>query len=487
MQVIDLILENIQQFDKPILIYGAGKYAAIFLTYLKTQRNADRVKGCIVSQSDDAQGFLFGFPVKSVDAIEILQEYTIIVAVAKKNSEAIYQKLMKQSATLCYQITDELIENIGKTIASFFSAYPIDEHKVFIDCFEGLGYRCNCKYLAEEFKKYDYEVVWNLSDKAVDDIPEWITKVKRYSFEYFREVYTSKIYITNDGVEPKIHKRENQIFICSWHGAGPFKKTNIDLCPMNAELKKYFEEMYRNIDIFVSPSKFNTQVIRRAFGYEGEILECGSPRMDCLLNKNNFRDKICGYYKIDPKSKIVLYAPTFRKSSIGDEGSPVTSFEKYDIKWEMIRESLEKRFGGSFVLLYRFHHMLYRFAESRMAYPDAINVTLYPDVQELLGAADVLITDYSSIMWDFSLQRKPVFLYQNDVDEYIRDRGFYSDIEEWPYIKARTSEELSEKILGFDNDKYVTELNQFLEKYGTFDDGHACERTIEHISRMLER
>ena len=209
--------------------------------------------------------------------------------------------------------------------------------------------------------------------------------------------------------------------------------------------------------------------------------------MDCLLNKNNFRDKICGYYKIDPKSKIVLYAPTFRKSSIGDEGSPVTSFEKYDIKWEMIRESLEKRFGGSFVLLYRFHHMLYRFAESRMAYPDAINVTLYPDVQELLGAADVLITDYSSIMWDFSLQRKPVFLYQNDVDEYIRDRGFYSDIEEWPYIKARTSEELSEKILGFDNDKYVTELNQFLEKYGTFDDGHACERTIEHISRMLER
>ena len=300
-------------------------------------------------------------------------------------------------------------------------------------------------------------------------------------------MYTSKIYITNDGVEPKIHKRENQIFICSWHGAGPFKKTNIDLCPMNAELKKYFEEMYRNIDIFVSPSKFNTQVIRRAFGYEGEILECGSPRMDCLLNKNNFRDKICGYYKIDPKSKIVLYAPTFRKSSIGDEGSSVTSFEKYDIKWEMIRESLEKRFGGSFVLLYRFHHMLYRFAESRMAYPDAINVTLYPDVQELLGAADVLITDYSSIMWDFSLQRKPVFLYQNDVDEYIRDRGFYSDIEEWPYIKARTSEELSEKILGFDNDKYVAELNQFLEKYGTFDDGHACERTIEHISRMLER
>lgn len=487
MQVIELKITDIKQLDKSILIYGAGKYASIFLTYLQTQGINSSVKGCIVSQIDDNKVFLSDLSVKSVDEIEDLKSYTIVIAIAKKNAEAIYHKLEEQGVDIGYQVTSEMIADMASEIATFFSLYPIDENKVFIDCFEGLGYRCNCKYLAEALKKYDYEIVWNLSDRAVDDIPEWITKVKRYSFEYFREVYTSKIYITNDGVEPKIHKRENQIFICSWHGAGPFKKTNIDLCPMNAELKKYFEEMYRNIDIFVSPSKFNTQVIRRAFGYEGEILECGSPRMDCLLNKNNFRDKICGYYKIDPKSKIVLYAPTFRKSSIGDEGSPVTSFEKYDIKWEMIRESLEKRFGGSFVLLYRFHHMLYRFAESRMAYPDAINVTLYPDVQELLGAADVLITDYSSIMWDFSLQRKPVFLYQNDVDEYIRDRGFYSDIEEWPYIKARTSEELSEKILGFDNDKYVTELNQFLEKYGTFDDGHACERTIEHISRMLER
>lgn len=487
MQIIDLKKINRDKSYKPILIYGAGMYASIFLSYLQIQGEISSVEGCIVSKLNGDTRFLFDMPIKSIDEIENIDGYAIIVAAAKKNSKLIYEKLVERNVSLCYQISNECIEDMVNGIETFFSNYPVQKNKVFIDCFEGLGYRCNCKYLAEALKKYDYEIVWNLSDRAVDDIPEWITKVKRYSFEYFREVYTSKIYITNDGVEPKIHKRENQIFICSWHGAGPFKKTNIDLCPMNAELKKYFEEMYRNIDIFVSPSKFNTQVIRRAFGYEGEILECGSPRMDCLLNKNNFRDKICGYYKIDPKSKIVLYAPTFRKSSIGDEGSSVTSFEKYDIKWEMIRESLEKRFGGSFVLLYRFHHMLYRFAESRMAYPDAINVTLYPDVQELLGAADVLITDYSSIMWDFSLQRKPVFLYQNDVDEYIRDRGFYSDIEEWPYIKARTSEELSEKILGFDNDKYVTELNQFLEKYGTFDDGHACERTIEHISRMLER
>lgn len=487
MNIRDVKLENQQQFNKPVLIYGAGQYASIFLTYLQIQEKIGSVKGCIISHKEKNEKVFRGLAIRCVDEIKNIQDYMIIVAVARKNTNLIYQKLEERGVEQCYQLTDESIEVMLASIATYFSSFPIQDNRVFMDCFEGLGYRCNCKYLAEEFKKNDYEVVWNLSDKAVDDIPEWIIKVKRYSFEYFREAYTAKICITNDGVETKIKKRNEQVYICTWHGAGPFKKVNIDLCRDNECLKKRIQEEYRRIDFFISASKFNTQVIRRAFGYDGEILEYGSPRMDCLFKKNDFRQKICNYYRIDPDKKILLYAPTFRKSSIGDNSCPIISFEKYDLKWKMIQDALKKRYKEPFVLIYRFHHSLYRFAESKVVYSDAINVTLYPDVQELLGAADFLITDYSSIMWDFSLQRKPVFLYQNDIDEYIRDRGFYSDIEEWPYIKARTSEELSEKILGFDNDKYVTALNQFLEKYGSFDDGHACEKVIEHISQIFSR
>lgn len=481
MQVIELKITDIKQLDKSILIYGAGKYASIFLTYLQTQGINSSVKGCIVSQIDDNKVFLSDLSVKSVDEIEDLKSYTIVIAIAKENAEAIYHKLEEQGVDIGYQVTSEMIADMASEIATFFSLYPIDENKVFIDCFEGLGYRCNCKYLAEALKKYDYEIVWNLSDRAVDDIPEWITKVKRYSFEYFREAYTAKFYITNNGVEAKIYKRKNQVFICPWHGSGPFKKINIDLCQENIKLKKSIQEEYRNIDLFISSSKFNSQVIRRAFGYEGEILECGSPRMDCLLQKNNFRDKICKYYHIDRNCKIVLYAPTFRKACIGDEGPLITSFEKYDLQWEMIQKALEKRYKEPFVFLYRFHHGLYRYTQSNVSYQGAVNVTFYPDVQELLGAADILLTDYSSIMWDFSLQRKPVFLYHNDVDEYIEKRGFYSQIDEWPYIKAKTSEGLCEKILHFDNEKYLWELDAFLKKYGTFDDGHACKKVMERI------
>lgn len=481
MQIEDLRLFNIEEANKPVLIYGAGKYASVFLTYMQMKEMGDGVKGCIVSNVYENNSWLWNLPIKSVDEIENLKEYMIVIAVIQKNANSVYRKLEEKEVTVCYQITTDLFEKITNEIATFFHGDLIQKNKVFIDCYAGLGYRCNCKYIAKELKKHGYEIIWNLSDRAIDDIPEWITKVKRYSYEYFREAYTSKIYITNDSVEPIIHKKQNQLFVCSWHGAGPFKKINIDLCPDEVELKNSIQKMYHNIDIFISPSEFNTQVIRRAFGYEGEVLECGSPRVDCLLHKNNFRNKICEYYQIAPDSKIVLYAPTFRKASIGDEGSPIVSFENYDLEWNLILEALEKRFEGSFVLLYRFHHQLYRFAQSNVSYSGAVNVTRYPDVQELLGAADILITDYSSIMWDFSLQRKPVFLYQKDVDEYMRDRGFYSKIEDWPYIKARTSEDLCEKILQFDNKKYISELNLFLEKYGTFDDGHACERTVERI------
>lgn len=481
MKIIDLNLEDAEQFDKPILLYGAGKYASIFLTYLQTRSVVEKIKVCVVSQVEENESIFRNLPVKCIDEIKNYEKYAVVIAVANKNMRAICQNLEKRNLDVSYQITSGLIDSMARKIADFFSSYSIQEKKVFFDCFEGLGYRCNCKYIAEELAKHDYKIVWNLSDKAVNDVPNRIKVVKRYSFDYFYEVYTAGIYITNNGVESRIYKRKNQKFICTWHGSGPFKKINIDLCKENENLKRYIREEYNNIDLFISSSKFNTQIIRRAFGYEGEVLECGSPRVDCLLQKNDFRNKICEFYHINPENRIVLYAPTFRKASIGDEGAIISSFEKYDLQWNLIQKALEMRFEGSFVLLYRFHHGLYSFAQSEISYPNAINVTNYSDVQELLGAADILITDYSSIMWDFSLQRKPVFLYQNDVEEYIESRGFYSEIDEWPYEKAKTNDELCEKICQFDNDKYVMELNYFLKKYGTFDDGHACRRVMERI------
>ena len=149
--------------------------------------------------------------------------------------------------------------------------------------------------------------------------------------------------------------------------------------------------------------------------------------------------------------------------------------------------ALRNRFKNEFVLLYRFHHQLYNSKERIEFYENGIDVTLYPDIQELLVAADVVITDYSSLMWDFSLQRKPVFLYQSDAKEYENNRGFYAPVSEWPYPQAHTQDELIELIVHFDNEAYLRELNLFLEKYGSCDDGHASERVVKRIMEVVER
>jgi CDP-glycerol glycerophosphotransferase len=176
------------------------------------------------------------------------------------------------------------------------------------------------------------------------------------------------------------------------------------------------------------------------------------------------------------QKKIVLYAPTFRKEV-------EKSISVYNLDFERISQALSKRFDGEFLVLYRFHHMLYETNYNYECIPMGINVSSYPDVMELLLISDVLITDYSSIMWDFSLMRRPVFLYHNDIEEY--DRGFYCDPDEWPYPKAKTSDEMVSKINNFDEEQYVKDLGSFFQRFHSFDDGHASECIVNRIVDVM--
>ena len=104
-----------------------------------------------------------------------------------------------------------------------------------------------------------------------------------------------------------------------------------------------------------------------------------------------------------------------------------------------------------------------------------------------MAAADVLITDYSSIMWDFSLQRKPVFLYHNDVDEYLSTHGLYSSPSDWPYPQAHSQEEMELLIKKFDEKEYKEAVNDFLAEYGSTDDGHATEKIVKRLLKEMEQ
>lgn len=322
------------------------------------------------------------------------------------------------------------------------------------------------------------KLVWLVSDNYICDLPDGITKVVINSPQFYKEILTAKVYITNTVHLLYKHKRADQFFINTWHGYGPFKLAEGAVNKDAASRERYTKSNAAS-DLFLTASRFYTQIYRDSFFYEGEVMECGAPRNDVFFKDNNtIKAFVYENLGISIDKKILLYAPTFREDT-------ANSFQKYDIDMKRVLNALEQRFGGQYILVYRFHHYLYALGMPKNFYADAIDATYYTDIQELLVVADVVITDYSSLMWDFSLQRRPVFLYQNDEKDYENDRGFYSPVSEWPYPKAHTQDELVDTIMHFDNNEYIKKLNAFFEKYGSCDDGHAAERVVKRIMNEI--
>ena len=145
-----------------------------------------------------------------------------------------------------------------------------------------------------------------------------------------------------------------------------------------------------------------------------------------------------------------------------------------------IAKALEEKFEKKFVFLVSRHpnnHIDYTFASG----DKYIEIDRRQDFEEVLAATDVLITDYSGCMYDFSFTKKPIFLFQSDYEEYLSDRNFYISMNELPYVKARSNEELIEKIKGFDNAEYIEKLDSFMEKMGNYDDGTAASKVVDYI------
>ena len=221
-------------------------------------------------------------------------------------------------------------------------------------------------------------------------------------------------------------------------------------------------------------------MFRESFLYGGEIAEWGSPRNDILFAPEKchiIRSKVFDKFSILEETLVILFAPTFRRKLGGE-------LEIKGMDFHTIGNCLKEKYEKRVIVLNRFHH-----ASSNKYFSNddfIIDATDYIDVMELIIASDILITDYSSIMWDFSLTGKPVFLYQPDIKEYSQERGFYWPVEEWPYPRAETMGGLCDIIKNFDDEKYQKDLDTFFEKDQSFDDGHACERLAERIMDVIE-
>ena len=248
----------------------------------------------------------------------------------------------------------------------------------------------------------------------------------------------------------------------------------------NPYYKYYFKLQEKKTSAILSNSTFFTEeVVHKSFGYYNiKVLEFGMPKNDVFFRDHaKVREEVCHYFGIkdNKDTGIVLYAPTFRGSA--HNGAFLAKEEQLSIKNTI--EWLSKRFHKQFIFLFRAHH-----AMKDIDMEGALSATQYPDMQDLLCAADVLITDYSSCMHDFSLMKKPVFLYIPDYKEYMKDRGFYYDIPTMPFPFAFDKDGLHGVISDFSEEEYNIGVDRYLSRMNNFDDGTATDKTIKWLEEQ---
>lgn len=343
-------------------------------------------------------------------------------------------------------------------------------------------YGCNPRYLTEYLLENhpDFEICW-VFRRGVDtsQVDPRIRIVRLRSWEYLKMMATAEFLVTNSRTDPyRIYwrKRPGQKYLMLWHGGIALKKIERD-----AEDKLGYSYVRkakidsRMADLMISGCRMHTELIHNAFWYDGEVLEQGIPRNDIFFNKAlhaEFRQRVEQTFNIAPNSRIVLYAPTFRRNM---------SIEPYRIDWSRILGALRRHYATDNVtIIVRMHPNLIGkvSTSSLVAFEGVVDGTRYHDMQELLTTADMLITDYSSSMFDFTMQGRPCILYATDVAEY--DRGYYFNFRELPYPLAENEDELEALIDNFDHEGYTSRLEEFFTyRVGLNESGHAAQALAE--------
>lgn len=350
-------------------------------------------------------------------------------------------------------------------IISPLKLFPIKQNRILFSAYEGREFSCNPRAMYEYLKDLNenFEFVWCINDFS--KIEDNVVKVKRRSLKYLYYAVTSKYIFKNWGFDSSL-KRKGAVWINTWHGGGAFKRINWKM-NMNAVFEKSKHKSAEVTDIYVSSSKKFTEIQSKdEFLPEDRFVPTGMPRNDALFNPEKVKmmsELVRKFFTLKEDDFVVLYAPTYR----GLEDT-----KEYDLNFDFVSANsrLRELSGKNVKFLFRAHRsMLHQNAVNKDFIIDATN---YPDMQDLLCAADFLITDYSSSMWDYSLLKKPAALFTPDLKKYQSERGFYTPIETWPYRFYETNEDFV-KNLTLEAD--IEKIESYQKLLGSYETGHACE------------
>jgi CDP-glycerol glycerophosphotransferase len=354
---------------------------------------------------------------------------------------------------------------------------------VVFESWHGKYAACNPRAISEELRAQGHDATqhWVVQDFSVP-VPEGTEPVLKWSREYYELMGSARWIVANDTLPRFFDKRPGQTYLQTWHGT-PLKRLSWDIAEIqfaSSDYLNWFDRDAAQWDFLISPNPYSTDIFRRAFRYGGEMLETGYPRNDVFHGPDAAvrAEAVRRQLGIPAGKKVVLYAPTWRDNAFYGPG-------RYKLQTTVDFDALQKRFGDDVLVLFRGHHLVVDSLPNLGSNSVVRDVSRYPDIQDLYLVADVVLTDYSSVMFDFVNTGRPVLFFTYDLETY-RDvlRGFYFDfVTDAPGPLLRTSEEVIEALADIDGVQaaYAERYDDFRHRFTALEDGKASARVIDRV------
>ncbi len=358
-----------------------------------------------------------------------------------------------------------------------FRRLPINKKRVMFESLWGKDYNCNPRYFYEYINENypDYECIWSLDDEHIR-IEGNAKRVRKFSLKYYYYLATSKYLMDNVNFEDEYIKRDEQVYIQTMHGT-PLKTFGLDIPTefTTNEGRKNFIDRCARWDYLLVQSDYAADLSKRCFLYEGNLLKAGYPRTDILYSRNNEKsiNELKERLGLPLNKKVILYAPTWRLR------------DKFDLAIDL--GSFKKNLSDDYVLILRTHHFAGSGSDQFENDEFVYDFSEYNSMEELYLISDILISDYSSAMFDYAILDRPIILFAYDLEDYTKNiRGIYLDLEEIkPGPIVYTSKDLENTIININqiDEKYKPFRREFKERFNQYESENSSEQIFNVMTK----
>jgi CDP-glycerol glycerophosphotransferase len=365
------------------------------------------------------------------------------------------------------------------------SLLPRNKKVVVFESFHGKQFSDNPRAIYEYMKENnpEYTLYWSADRRHTKLFAEvGVPYVPRLTVKWLFIMGRAEYWVANTRLPNWLPKPKGTTYLQTWHGT-PLKKLGIDIEDVKMpgtnteQYKEHFIEESSKWDYLISPNSYSTQVFKRAFGFGNTMLETGYPRNDFLTNSNNDETitSIKDSLGIPKDKKVILYAPTWRDNQFYDRG-------KYKFDLQLDLEKMQQELGEDHVIVLRLHYLVAENLDISAYKGFVYDCSHYRDIRDLYLIADILITDYSSVFFDYAILQRPIIFFVYDIEEYRDDiRGFYFKFEEKaPGPLVKTTDEVIDTMRSIEANGFEMP-ERFYHVFCHLEDGHATERVVEQV------